>query len=125
MIIADTSIWIDFLRAKPSVMPAFEHHLERREILAAEGVFAELLQGARDTRERHVIQTYWNGLPRCQENGAWLEAGLRSGKERLFAKGVGIIDVNLLILSERMNARLWTHDKGLAALLPRHRLFVA
>jgi predicted nucleic acid-binding protein len=124
MMIADTSIWIEFLRQHQPIAGQLESFLEAQDILASEVVFGELLQGARDEAERELLRTYWNALPKCDETGIWIEAGQRSSNERFITKGVGLIDVSLLILAERMNAKLWTLDQRLKQITPPALLYL-
>ena len=44
-------------------------------------------------------------------------AGLHSGKQKLFAKGFGLIDVFILTAAKSSGARVWTLDKKMASLL--------
>jgi len=113
MIIADTSIWIEFFRGNEPFHSQLTELLEYGEVLAVECIFGELLQGAKNDHEREVIQSYWNHLPKAIESGYWIEAGIYSGKMGLPSKGVGLIDAFLITVSRRMKLELWTLDKKL------------
>ena len=63
MIILDTSIWIEFFRKKSDIFPTVEKLLETEEVYALECIFGELLQGAKNDRERDLIISYWKYLP--------------------------------------------------------------
>jgi hypothetical protein len=80
--------------------------LENRETIALEPVFGELLQGAKNKRERQVIIDYWKNTPRIDESDLWMDAGLYAGEKKLFAKGVGLIDAYIDIASLKTNARV-------------------
>ena len=113
MIIADTSVWIEFLKGRDPVSGQLRVLLEGRQVLAVECVFGELLQGAKTAREQEVIEAYWRHLPRADGQGIWIEAGKFSGERNLHSKGIGLIDCVLIVTSLRTGARLWTLDKKL------------
>ena len=75
MILADTSIWIEFLRAREPAFAAMALLLEQQVVLGVECVFGELLQGARTTGERRTILAYWENVPKTDERQLWTEAG--------------------------------------------------
>ena len=76
--------------------------LENKEILAAECIFGELLQCAKNKREQRIITSYWEHLPKINESGIWIEAGIYSGRKKLVSKGVvGLIDVVILLTARK------------------------
>ena len=113
MILVDTSVWIEFLKKREPFHSQMKQYLERNEILAIECIFGELLQGAKNKREREIIDAYWRHLPKTDEQGLWIEAGRYSGEAGLPSKGVGLIDAVLLVASRRTGTQLWTLDKKL------------
>jgi hypothetical protein len=117
MIIADTSVWIEFLKGNEPVFRRMQTLLENREITALEPVFGELLQGAKNKRERQVITDYWKNTPRIDESELWIVAGLYAGEKKLFVKGVGLIDAYIVIASLKTNAQVWTLDEKLNKVL--------
>ena len=64
MILADTSIWIDFFRKETKVFVEFRYVLEKREVVSLDCIFGELLQGASHQRERKLILEYWDSIPK-------------------------------------------------------------
>jgi predicted nucleic acid-binding protein len=117
MIIVDTSVWIEFFKGNEPVFHRMEALLENREIIALEPVFGELLQGAKNNRQRRVIIDYWKNTPRNDESEHWIVAGLYAGEKKLFAKGVGLIDSYIIVASLKTNARVWTFDEKLNKVL--------
>ena len=67
MIIADTSVWIKFLKNNEPTSSLFERKLNNREILGIECVFGELLQGCADDYEIKIVKEYWENLPKKDE----------------------------------------------------------
>jgi len=123
MIIADTSVWIEFLKGNEPVFRKMQTLLENREIIALEPVFGELLQGAKNKRERQVITDYWKNTPRIDESELWIVAGLYAGEKKQFAKGVGLIDSYIMVASLKTNDRVWTLDEKLNKVLQSESVY--
>ena len=117
MILADTSVWIEFLRGNREIFPALKSELETGNVVALECIFAELLQGAVDHRERRILLQYWESLPRVDQAGLWIEAGEFAGRRRLGDGGVGLIDAVILLAARKARAKLWTLDRNLSRLI--------
>jgi len=116
MILADTSVWIEFLRkSDEDILYMMKMYLENDEVYTVSAVFGELLQGVRNNRERNIIDIIWENLPKVDENELFIEAGNISNRHKLFAKGVGLIDCYLLAACAKHDMALWTLDKKLLA----------
>lgn len=114
MILADTSIWIDFFKiTNPSVDEQMAAFLEARMVYGISVVFGELLQGARDDREEKIILDYWKNLPRLDEQDLFVEGGWLSYQHKLFSKGMGLIDCYIIAAAKLNQMEIWTHDKKL------------
>ena len=108
MILADTSIWIDHLRAPD---PKLSHLLRARRIVTHAFVIGEIALGS--LRNRAAVIAALNDLRQMRvampdEVMALIE------NVRLFGRGIGYVDAHLLA-SVRLTpgARLWTRDKRL------------
>jgi len=123
MIIADTSIWIEFLKNKEPIVSLFEEKLNSRDIIGISCVFGELLQGCSDENEIKIMKEYWNNIPRTEETNVWVEAGEYSGKNNLIAKAIGLIDSVILTLALRTKSKIWTLDKKLLKILNKETVF--
>jgi predicted nucleic acid-binding protein len=117
MIIADTSVWIDYLKGSDYVKTDFEQLLHKRKLLAISPVFGELLQGAKNSREVNIIMGFWINLPKISEEALFVKAGNLSRKHKLFARGIGLIDCFLLAAGIQGNFGIWTLDKKLNKLI--------
>jgi len=122
LILVDSSIWIDHLRASDATLADLLNH---GLILSHPFVIGELALGS--LRQRTTIISALQDLPKASvaEDGevlAFIE------RQSLYGRGIGYIDAHLLA-SARLtaDARLWTRDKrlnevaadlGLAAALP-------
>jgi predicted nucleic acid-binding protein len=116
-IIADTGIWIEFLKKNDDIFAMIQELLEKNYILAVGCIFGELLQGVKTRREMDIIMEYWKCLPKIDENNIWVEAGVYSNENKLIEKGVGLIDSLLVVLAVRNRLKLWTLDKKLRNIL--------
>ena len=116
MVLVDTSVWIEFFKAKHPYFQDFSVLLADRQVLTTSCIFGELLQGARNKREEKILLEFWNDLPKVSlelfEN-SWINAGKTSSTERWYAKGVGLIDATILQISKTTGAKLWTLDKAM------------
>lgn len=117
MVVLDTSIWIEFLKQNPLYTIEVKKLLENREILIVECIFAELLQGAKSKREIELLMDYWNNLPKCSKENIWIDAGKYSSENKLFSKGIGLIDCVIVLAARRHYAKVWSLDKKLNNIL--------
>jgi hypothetical protein len=85
MILVDTSVWVEFLKAKQPWLGERTRLLEEQEVLAADPVFGELLQGASNERELGIIPGYWRHLPKGTSkemlHPIWRPATITTGRE--------------------------------------------
>lgn len=125
MILADTSVWVDHLRAGDKVLAAL---LDAGMVLAHPFVIGELALG--NLRQRKIVLNALADLPHASvamdpEVLHFIERHALSGR------GIGYIDAHLLAAVKLTpGAELWTNDKGLqgvairlglAITLPRSR----
>ena len=123
MILIDTSVWIEFLKGNSAYTSRITAILEQGLGYACEPVFGELLQGAKNRRETEIIRRYWENLPRIEIPDLFIQGGLYSQKKKLLSHGVGLIDALLLVLAEEADCRIWTLDKKLLRVIPKHRVY--
>ena len=114
MILADTSVWIDFLRqTNTSVEKRMITHLEEGDLITVSAVFGELLQGTKNEKENKTILDYWINVPKLEEDDLFIEAGKLSARYKLFKDGVGLIECYILAGAVAYGYELWTLDKNL------------
>ena len=101
MIVGDTSVWVEFLRKNEPIFSSLAALLENRDALEVECIFGELLQGARNKREKSIIQSYWENLPKTVDPGIWIGASQYSCDKKLVAKEVGLIDAAIIIAAKK------------------------
>ena len=114
MILADTSIWIDFFRKTDlAIDEQMTEYLTAGRVFGISVVFGELLQGVRDEREEKIILEFWKNLPKVDEKNLFIDAGKLSYHYELFSKGVGLLDCYILAASKRHQLEIWSLDKKL------------
>jgi predicted nucleic acid-binding protein len=108
MILADTSIWISHLRSANLVLAKL---LEEDVAACHPWVIGELAMGS--IKNRSDFLRMLEVLPRLDivAEGRVLAFVER---HRLFQRGIGWVDAQLLAASAAWPCRLWTHDKRLA-----------
>ncbi len=119
MVLLDTSIWIEYLKKSRKYFFQVKELLETGQVLANQCVFGELLRGVRNTKELKIVMEFWKSLAKVSEEDLWIEAGSFSYEKKLYSKGVGIIDLVILLSARRAKAKLWTLDSNLDKLLKK------
>lgn len=110
MILVDTSVWVDHLRATESGLVRL---LEQGAVLVHPWVIGELSLGS--LARRYEVLALLRDLPQAD---VATEAEIDSFIDRheLFGLGLGYVDVALLAATRlTRDARLWTRDRRLAA----------
>jgi predicted nucleic acid-binding protein len=123
MILIDTSVWIEFLKARSPYYDGVLELLEENRVLALSCIFGELLQGAKNKRERGIIQDLWTYLPKTDERHLFVRAGLESGIKKWTDKGVGLIDSAIISSARQAKAEIWTLDKKMQSILKPTELY--
>jgi predicted nucleic acid-binding protein len=109
MILADTSVWIDFFRRGSA---AFASRLEDGEIATHTVVIGELATG--NLARRGETLSSLQALPRLRE-GTSAECLGYLEDHQLFGRGIGWNDIQLLVAAELSRVPLWTRDRPLSA----------
>lgn len=114
MILVDTSIWIDHLRAADERLIEL---LGNDEVLGHPYVIGEIALG--NSPQRDAVLADILDLPKAAVATEWEMLDFIS-RHRLFGLGIGYVDAHLLA-SARLtpDAALWTHDKRLYAAAER------
>jgi len=110
MVLVDTSVWIDYLRAGNSTLVRL---LENNEVLGHPFVIGELTCG--NLRHRKAVLSLLHDLPTTpvasdREVMGFIENHAQMGQ------GLGFVDAHLLAATAlHDSARLWTWDRALMA----------
>ncbi len=108
MILVDTSVWVDHIRAP---IPALAAQLAQRNVLCHEMVLGELACGNLPNRARRLQDL--KALPQAA-TAAGSDVLALIERQRLMGRGIGYVDANLLgsVLAHD-GATLWTVDRRL------------
>ncbi|NIP37653.1 MAG: PIN domain-containing protein [Candidatus Dadabacteria bacterium] len=109
MILAHTSVWIDYFRSSNS---HFSDLLENDRIICHELVIGELACG--NLKNRKEILRLLNNL-RNIEPASFHETLYFIEENKLMGKGLGWVDVSLLASTIINDCILWTMDKRLSS----------
>jgi hypothetical protein len=110
LILVDTSVWIDHLRAGDARLTVL---LERNRVIMHPMVAGELACG--NLRDRDTLLRLWDSLPRLP-TASHDEALYFLTSNRLWGLGIGYEDLHLLAAVSLGDAvALWTRDKRLSA----------
>jgi predicted nucleic acid-binding protein len=110
VILVDTSVWVDHLRAGDKTLAAL---LDAGMVLVHPFVIGELALG--DLRQRETVLSALSDLPQA---GVATHAEVLPfiGRHALFGRGVGYVDIHLLAAVQlTAGSELWTRDKRLDA----------
>ena len=107
MMLADTSVWIDFLRKGNGLL---QDLLEQGEISTHSLIIGELHVG--NIPKRDAFLSLMSELPRVKE-ASYNEVIHMINTHNLYSKGVGFFDMHILASSIISNNPLWTLDKRL------------
>ena len=116
MILADTSVWINYFRHGD---PRFGLALSADEILMHPFVLGEIACGTLPSRSK--VLSDLQQLPSAIPAGHDEVLGLLN-QHRLFGSGIGWIDAHLLASARLSSCRLWTLDAQLLAAAKKLRL---
>jgi predicted nucleic acid-binding protein len=114
VILVDTSVWIEHLRAGDERLMAL---LDAGEVLAHPFVIGELALG--NLREREAFVRNLRDLPQAAVVAD--DEVLRFiDRQALFGRGIGYVDAHLLAAARlATGTRLWTRDQNLQAVAAR------
>ncbi len=112
MILIDTSVWIEFFKQKQPFKATVQTLLKSQMALSIEPVFAELLYGVRMQKEKDIIQSYWQILPRAEfGQDSMIKAANYASSQRFLQSGIGLMDAIIIQSVIEGKHMLWTLDK--------------
>ena len=124
MILVDTTIWIEFFKSNPVFFNEMESLLESKEVITIEPIFAELLYGSRNHKERSMILSYWKVLPHIRfMEGTLIESADFGNKSNYLNVGIGLIDIILVKVTIENKYLIWTLDKKILNNLVKQFLY--
>lgn len=119
MVLADTSVWVDYSRrGERGEAARMRDLLSLGEVATCGPVAAELLVGAGDDvaeRMWHTLSSLpWVQLP----TSAWREAGRLGSRLRRTGQTVPLTDLAIAVAAARAGHALWSLDSDFARIAP-------
>lgn len=114
-ILVDTSAWIEFFKKKEPYYQSVSKLMDNEGICCIGIVLAELLQGAKSSKELNTLKEFpyvFDFLPESEK--LWEKAGELSFKMR--SRGVGLSDCYIAVMAKTYNVKLLTLDKHFGAI---------
>ena len=124
MVIADSSVWITFLREPASTIGTELAGLVRSSDVAITGVIlAEVLQGARSDREFNRLREDLEAIP-CFDASieVWVRAADLRRRMRALGQTVAMTDLSIAAIAQIEDAEIFTSDTDFAR-IPGIRLY--
>lgn len=120
MILVDSSVWIDFLRNRPTQQAEWlDRNLDREGLVVGDLILAEVLQGFKDDKGFNAARRMLGRLDQVVIGGADLAVEAARNYRRLRARGVTVRGTVDVLIATRCLA------DGLALLHSDHRNFDA
>lgn len=123
MVLADTSVWIEFFKRKEPVFSELRELMEASEVIAHKVIFGELLQGCKNKSEEKMIIEYWENLGKPDSSASFIEAGRLSYAEKHLSSGVGLIDSVIISQARKLKCKIWTLDKKINNILDKTEIY--
>jgi predicted nucleic acid-binding protein len=109
VVLVDTSVWIDHLRAKDRTLADL---LEANRVLTHPFVVGELSMG--NLRARKLVLETLHRLPQVVA-ATDVEVLHFIERHALYGRGIGYVDAHLLAAARLSGEKLWTRDRRLAS----------
>jgi predicted nucleic acid-binding protein len=111
-ILVDTSVWIDFFRKKEPMYSKVLKLLDEDGICCMGMVLAELIQGAKSSREIKTIKDFTYVFTFLEDSAKnWEKAGELSFSLRKAGKQIGLSDCYIAIAATQGKVGILTMDK--------------
>ncbi len=115
-ILVDTSVWIEFFRKKDPCYSTVLELMDDDKICCIGLILAELLQGAKSSKELNTIKEFLHVFDFLPESiDLWDEAGELSFILQRKGETVGLSDCYISVVTKSANAKLLTLDKHFSA----------
>ncbi len=118
LILIDTNIWIDYLHGSPSVSK-LQNLLEENLVCTHSWIEGELRSGSLKHRDQFFDSlTKLTYLPTVSESIVFRLIEV----EKLFGRGLSLIDINLYASAKAEKVKIWTKDKNLHEICKKSNL---
>jgi predicted nucleic acid-binding protein len=112
-VLVDTSVWIEYFRNPESEAAAtLDGILDDFEICVPKIVLAELMQGAKSTKELAVIGDFLNAFHIVDQSPeTWLEAGRLAYDLKKKGKTIHVLDCYLAVMAKEHSCAVFTLNR--------------
>ena len=112
-ILIDTSVWIEYFRNKKSpIASKMDEILDMGEVFVPKVVMAELMQGAKSTKEISVIEDFLDAFHVVDhKEDCWLKAGRLSFDLKKKGKYIHILDCYIAVIAKEYGCKIFTLNR--------------
>ncbi len=124
MVIIDTNIWIEFFKGNEAYVEPVTTLLKNRLGATIEPIFAELLYGVRNSKDKKMILNYWNVIPKIElQPNYMIEAADYANNNKFYGNGIGLMDAIIIKAMNDSNCLLCTLDKKILRFIDEKKVF--
>ena len=112
-ILIDTSVWIDYFQNKSSsVSEELDRILSDAEVCVPKIVIAELIQGAKSSKEIAIIEDFLEAFHIIdQKQDSWIKAGRLSYDLKMHGKTIHLLDCYIAIIAQEFGCKIFTLNR--------------
>jgi predicted nucleic acid-binding protein len=112
-ILVDTSVWIEYFRNPDSEAAAIlDSIVDDQEVFVPKVVLAELMQGAKSTKELVVIGDFLDAFHVIDQSGeTWLKAGRLAYNLKKKGRTIPLLDCYLAVLAIENRCAIFTLNR--------------
>jgi len=122
-ILIDTSVWIDYLQNEDSpISQKMDRMVSEAEVYVPNIVIAELIQGAKSSKEIAVIEDFLDAFHIIdQKEETWIKAGRLSYDLKKRGQTIHLLDCYIAVIALEWGCRIFTlnrHFRDIQKVLP-------
>lgn len=112
-ILIDTSVWIEYFRSKSSpIADRVDRMLDEDEVWIPKIVMAELMQGAKSTKELSIIRDFIEAFNVInQRDDTWIKAGRLSYDLKKKGKNIHLLDCYIAVIAQENRCKVFTLNR--------------
>jgi predicted nucleic acid-binding protein len=112
-ILIDTSVWIEYFRNKSSpIAEKVDRVLDEDEVYVPKIVIAELMQGAKTSREVSIIEDFFDAFHIIdQKEDSWIKAGRLSYSLKKKGKNIHLLDCYIAVIAQEYECKIFTLNR--------------
>ena len=116
-VIADTCIWVEFLRSTSDISNRLRDLISSNAVASVGIIIAELLQGTRTAKEQEVIIDIFESIEYIDmTREIWMEAGSIAKNLRSQGKTIPLSDIAIACCAKKNGYKIFTIDKHFQAI---------